>query len=98
MEYIEIGIKLLVGLSILNVWLLRAKKETEWRGGDASNIKEEFEAYGLPTWFMYLIGGVKSLLALLLLTSIFFSAGRSRGCLWNCSSDGGCRDDAHQNR
>lgn len=72
MEYIEIGIKLLVGLSILNVWLLRAKKETEWRGGDASNIKEEFEAYGLPTWFMYLIGGVKSLLAVLLLASIFF--------------------------
>jgi len=72
MEYLAIAIKLLVGLSILNVWLLRAKKQTSWRGGDAKNITEEFEAYGLPAWFMYLIGGVKSLLAILLLASIYY--------------------------
>lgn len=72
MEYVEIALKLIVGLSILNVWLLRAKKSTAWRGGDANNIVEEFEAYGLPKWFMYTIGTVKSILATLLLVSIFY--------------------------
>jgi len=72
MEYVEIAIKLIVGLSILNVWLLRANKSTEWRGGDANNIVEEFETYGLPKWFMYLIGGLKSVLAVLLLASIMY--------------------------
>jgi hypothetical protein len=72
MEYVEIVLKLIVGLSILNVWLLRANKSTAWRGGDANNIAEEFEAYGLPTWFMYIIGGLKSILAVLLLASITF--------------------------
>lgn len=72
MEYVEIVLKLIVGLSILNVWLLRANKSTEWRGGDASNIVEEFEAYGLPKWFMYAIGTLKSVLAILLLASIYY--------------------------
>lgn len=72
MEYIEIALKLIVGLSILNVWLLRANKSTEWRGGDANNIVQEFEAYGLPKWFMYLIGAAKSILAVLLLASIMY--------------------------
>jgi hypothetical protein len=31
-----------------NVWVLRFGKETHWRGGTAKNLKEEFEAYGLP--------------------------------------------------
>lgn len=72
MEYVEIALKLIVGLSILNVWLVRSKKSTEWRGGEASNIKEEFKNYGLPEWFMYLIGTLKVGLALLLLLSIGF--------------------------
>lgn len=72
MEYVEIALKLIVGLSILNVWLLRANKSTAWRGGDADNIVEEFEAYGLPKWFMYIIGAVKSILAVLLLASIMY--------------------------
>lgn len=71
MDYIEIAIKLIVGLSILNVWLLRAKKPTEWRGGDAANITEEFQVYGLPKWFMFTIGTVKSILAVLLIASIY---------------------------
>jgi len=48
MEYAEIALKLIIGLSILNVWLVRSKKSTAWRGGDANNIAEEFQAYGLP--------------------------------------------------
>ena len=73
MEYLEIALKIIIGLSILNVWLIRANKSTAWRGGDASNIKEEFRAYGLPKWFMYVIGTLKVILALMLLASIFYS-------------------------
>ena len=73
MEYIIIALKLIVGLSILNVWLVRSKKSTEWRGGDANNIVEECKAYGLPVWFMYVIGSAKVVLALMLLASIYYS-------------------------
>ena len=72
MEYIIIALKIIVGLSILNVWLVRSKKSTDWRGGDANNIVEEFKAYGLPVWFMYVIGSAKVVLALILLASIFY--------------------------
>lgn len=72
MEYLIIALKLVVGLSILNVWLVRSKKSTAWRGGDANDIVEEFKAYGLPVWFMWLVGTAKVGLALLLLASIFY--------------------------
>lgn len=72
MEYLIIALKLIVGLSILNVWLVRSNKSTAWRGGDANNIEEEFKAYGLPVWFMWVIGSVKVVLAILLLASIFY--------------------------
>lgn len=73
MEILIIALKLIVGLSILNVWLVRSKKSTAWRGGDANNIEEEFKNYGLPLWFMYTIGTVKVVLALLLIASIYYS-------------------------
>lgn len=73
MEYLMIALKLIVGLSILNVWLVRSKKSTPWRGGDAKDIVEEFKAYGLPVWFMWTIGTLKVALAVLLLASIFYA-------------------------
>lgn len=72
MEYLFIALKLIVGLSILNVWLLRGKKSTQWRGGNADNIKEEFKAYGLPVWFMYTVGTLKVILAVMLISSIYY--------------------------
>ncbi len=79
MNSIVIVLKVIVSLSILNVWLLRFGKATPWRGGEAKTMKEEFESYGLPQWFMYLIGGAKVLLALLLLFSIFYNELESIG-------------------
>ena len=74
MIYLEIILKIVVGLSILNVWLLRANKATPYRGGNAGNIKEEFMAFGLPNWFMVTVGTVKVGLALVILASIYFSS------------------------
>ncbi|MDR9417144.1 MAG: DoxX family protein [Gracilimonas sp.] len=73
MEYLIIAIKVVVGLSILNVWLLRSNKKTQWRGGEAGNLEEEFKAYGLPVWFMWTIGGLKIAFAVGLLASIFLT-------------------------
>lgn len=72
MEYLTIALQLIVGLSILNVWLVNANKTTQWRGGNATNIQEEFKAYGLPEWSCYLIGFFKVALAIALIAAIWF--------------------------
>lgn len=69
-DYIIIVLKLIVSLSILNVWLIQQKKPTKWRGGNAKTIIEEFEVYGLSKSFCYIIGFLKVSLALILLASI----------------------------
>jgi len=69
-EYIIIFLKIIVGVSILNVWLVQSKKPTKWRGGDATSIIEEFSVYGLSKTFYNFVFVVKVGLAILLLTSI----------------------------
>ena len=69
-EYIIIALKLIVGLSILNVWLIQSNKPSKWRGGDATTITEEFSVYGLSKTFYYIVFAVKVGLAILLLVSI----------------------------
>lgn len=73
MEYVINAIKIIIAFSIINVWLFRFKQSTVWRGGGAGNMKQEFEAYGLPEWLMYLVGGAKLLLSLALIASIYFT-------------------------
>jgi uncharacterized membrane protein YphA (DoxX/SURF4 family) len=72
MDYLMIALQVVVGLSILNVWLVQNKKATRWRGGDATTIIEEFEVYGLPAWSVYVIGTLKVILAILLLAGIWY--------------------------
>ncbi len=72
MQIIEIIIKVAVSLTLLNVWILRVNKRTPYRGGSAVSMKEEFDVYGLPGWFMYVVGFLKIISALLLLLSIYF--------------------------
>jgi hypothetical protein len=54
-------------LWILNVWFNRFDKDTGYRGGDATNMKEEFEEYGLSERTMYAVGAAKVGLAGLML-------------------------------
>ena len=56
---IIIIIKIITALGIFNVWMLRYNKLTEYRGGNARSLKEEFETYGLNLWLMYIIGAIK---------------------------------------
>jgi uncharacterized membrane protein YphA (DoxX/SURF4 family) len=50
-------------LWILSVWTFRFNKDTGYRGGNAKNMKEEFEVYGLPETAMYAVGATKMGLA-----------------------------------
>ncbi|XLS28622.1 DoxX family protein [Flavobacteriaceae bacterium M23B6Z8] len=72
MNYLIIALQIIVGVSILNVWLVQNKKPTKWRGGNAKTIIEEFHEYGLPTWMCYLVGFLKVTLALLLIAGIWY--------------------------
>ena len=65
-------LSVVVGLTVINVWLFRSGKSTSYRGGNASNLMEEFEVYGLGDYFMT-IGIIKVSLAVLLLLSIYFN-------------------------
>ncbi|MBJ34223.1 MAG: DoxX family protein [Flavobacteriaceae bacterium] len=70
--------KILKGISmitvaavVLNVWLFRFGKATIYRGGDATNMIEEFAVYGLNETMVYLVGGLKILAAIGLLIGFY---------------------------
>lgn len=71
MELILI-LQLIISIGLINVWFFRFNKATEFRGGNAKNMREEFQAYGLPAWSMYLVGAAKVVIAILLIVSIWF--------------------------
>ena len=48
-----------IAFGIYDVWLVRSRKATPWRGGHARNLREEFAEYGLPGWFMWTVGTLK---------------------------------------
>ncbi len=56
---------------ILNVWFNRFDKDTGYRGGGATNMKEEFQEYGFSENQMYIVGATKVGLALALLIGLF---------------------------
>jgi hypothetical protein len=66
-------IQVVIAVTIFNVWLLRYGKATNYRGGNARSLKEEFAVYGLPGWFMGVVGFLKLLFALLLIAGIWLS-------------------------
>jgi uncharacterized membrane protein YphA (DoxX/SURF4 family) len=65
-------LQVIVGLGLLNVWLLRRQSATAYRGGAAKNLKEEFAAYGLPAPMFYVVGGLKIICGVLLLVGLAY--------------------------
>ena len=65
-------LQIVAALGLLNVWLLRANRSTEFRGADAKNMREEFVAYGLPEWMVVVVGVLKVGAALALLAGIWY--------------------------
>jgi len=64
-------LSVVVGLTVINVWLFRSDKSTSYRGGDANSLMEEFVVYGLGDYFLT-IGIIKVGLAVLLILSLFY--------------------------
>jgi uncharacterized membrane protein YphA (DoxX/SURF4 family) len=71
MEYLRLALQMIVTIGLLNVWLLRAGKPTRYRGEDAKSMRDEFAAYGLPVAMMYVVGGLKILIAIALIVGIW---------------------------
>ena len=67
-------LQIIVAIGLLNVWLLRYGKDTSYRGGNAKNLKDEFAAYGLPSWAHYLVGALKISSALALIAGLWISS------------------------
>lgn len=62
--------KIFIALGLINVWLLRFKRATAYRGGEAKNMKEEFATYGLPLWSVYVVGFLKISIALVTIITV----------------------------
>lgn len=67
---LSVAAQIIIAIGLVNVWVLRYGKPTAWRGGESTNMKEEFAAYGLPEWSVKLVGGLKLIGAALLLAGI----------------------------
>lgn len=64
-------LQVIAGLGLLNVWLVRPRSATAFRGGSSQTLREEFGAYGLPDWCFYAVGGAKIVSAVLLIIGIW---------------------------
>ena len=69
--YFIVAAKIIIFISIINVWFIRFNKPTPWRGGNSKSMKEEFETYGLSQIIMYIVGTMKVGLAVLLIVSLW---------------------------
>ena len=76
MEWLSVAsvLQLVVGLGLLNVWLVRPNSATAYRGGAAANLREEFAVYGLPTPIFYIVGALKISSALALIAGVWVPA------------------------
>jgi hypothetical protein len=68
---IAIVLQLVVGLGLLNVWIVRSGSATNYRGGAATSLREEFAVYGLPVAAFYAVGALKVSAALVLIAGVW---------------------------
>ena len=64
-------LQFVVGLGLLNVWVVRSRSATAYRGGDATTLREEFAAYGLPGAAFVAVGALKIGSALVLIAGVW---------------------------
>lgn len=74
MKIVSLIIQLIVALGLLNVWLLRFNRPTPYRAGFSKSMPEEFAAYGLPAWTLWLVGALKVASALCLIIGVWVPA------------------------
>lgn len=65
-------LQVIIALGLLNVWLIRARWATPYRGGNATTMEEEFRVYGLSRPVMLAVGALKVSMAILLLAGLWY--------------------------
>lgn len=75
MEWLSLSsvLPIIVGLGLLNVWLVRGRSSTSYRGGAAQTLQAEFAAYGLPSFAFYVVGALKISAAIVLIAGVWFA-------------------------
>jgi len=68
--YFVYAMQIAIAFGLLNVWIVRFNRNTIYRGSNAHNMKEEFAAYNLPVWFMYAVGFLKVVIALVMIATL----------------------------
>ncbi len=71
MKILLMTLQVVVAFGLLNVWLFRFGRSSAYRGGDAKSMREEFAVYGLPGWFMMVIGTLKVGAAICLIAGLW---------------------------
>ena len=66
-------LQLIIGVSILFVWLVRSNVPTNFRVGNANTLQGELAEVGLPDWFYDIIKIVKPIFAFFLLIGLLYS-------------------------
>ena len=66
-------LQVVVGLGLLNVWLVRRAAATPYRGGASRSLQEEFAVYGLPPAVFYVVGALKIAAALVLIVGVWMA-------------------------
>lgn len=67
-------LQFVIGVGLLNVWLVRREQRTAYRGGTAQSLRQEFAAYGLPAAMFYVVGTLKVVSAAILLAGLWVNA------------------------
>jgi hypothetical protein len=70
---LPVVLQLVVGLGLLNVWLVRPRSATAYRGGQATSLREEFAVYGLPSIAFPIVGVLKVASAVVLIAGVWVS-------------------------
>jgi uncharacterized membrane protein YphA (DoxX/SURF4 family) len=65
-------LQIIVGLGLLNVWLLRPARGTSYRGGAARTLREEFATYHLPSAAFYVVGALKIVAGVVMLAGLWW--------------------------
>lgn len=69
---INTALQFIIGLGLLNVWLMRSANSTAYRGGSAQTLRAEFSAYHLPQAAYYVVGTLKVVAGVILLAGLWW--------------------------
>lgn len=72
MKYLKYILMAAVSFVVINVWLFRFNNPTIYRGGNATNMIEEFAVYGLSETLVYIVGVLKVVAAFGLLLGFVY--------------------------